>query len=82
MILSAYKELEGRASHWKPGRGAKTEIVEQAVEKQHGDFAIGEIMRECLGVSRPMIRVVLEGLRRRHLVKVLGTGRAAKWRKT
>lgn len=33
------------------------------------------------GVSRPMIRVILETLRREGKIEALGTGRGAKWRK-
>jgi Fic family protein len=78
-IVAAYKEFEERASHIKPGRGAKTQLVTQAIERQS---AISEIERECSGVSRPMIRVILEKLRAKGKVKVLGTGRSAHWRKS
>ncbi|MDI6757161.1 MAG: Fic family protein [Endomicrobiia bacterium] len=80
-ILSAYKEFEDRAGNIKPGRGVKTQIVTQAIERQAVAFAISEIERECPGVSRPMIRVILEGLRAKGKVEVLGTGRNARWRK-
>ena len=80
-VLAAYKEFEERASHIKPGRGAKTQLVTQAIDRQSGEFAISEIERECPGVSRPMIRVILEKLRAKGKVKVLGTGRSARWRK-
>ncbi len=80
-VLSAYKEFEERAGHLKPSRGIKTEMVEAAVNKQWGDFSISDIERECPFVSRPMIRVVLEGLRAKGKIEVLGTGRSAHWRK-
>lgn len=80
-VLAAYKEFEERAQNIKPGRGAKTQIVTQAIERQAGEFAISEIERECPGVSRPMIRVILEDLRAKGKIEVLGTGRSARWRK-
>ena len=80
-VLAAYKEFEERAGNIKPGRGIKTQIVTQAIERQIGEFAISEIERECPGVSRPMIRVILENLRAKGKVEVLGTGRSARWRK-
>jgi Fic family protein len=80
-VLAAYKEFEERAGNIKPGRGTKTQIVTQAIERQIGEFAISEIERECPGVSRPMIRVILENLRAKGKVEVLGTGRSARWRK-
>ncbi|GAH53431.1 unnamed protein product, partial [marine sediment metagenome] len=80
-IIGAYKEFEQRAGTIKPSKGAKTEIVETTVEKQLGEFSISDIERECPNVSRPMIRVVLEELRAKGRIKVLGTGRNARWRK-
>ena len=62
-------------------RGAKTGNVENAVKSQFEDFGIADIEKECPGVSRPMIRVVLEKLRDQGLIKSMGTGRSAKWRK-
>ena len=81
-VLSAYKEFEERAAFLKPARGAKTEIIEKAVDRQVGDFAMADIMRSCPNVSRPMIRVVLGEMRKKGLVEVVGTGRGARWRKT
>ncbi len=81
LVLSAYKEFEERASLVKPGRGAKTEMVEQAIDREGGEFSMTDIMKACPNVSRPMIRVVLEQMRRKGLVKVMGTGRGARWRK-
>lgn len=80
-VLAAYKEFEERAEQIKPGRGAKTQIVTQAIERQSGEFAISEIQRECPGVSRPMIRVILEELRAKGKIEVFGIGRSARWRK-
>jgi len=81
-ILSAYKEFEERAENIKPGRGAKTQIVTQAIERQIGEFTISAIMHDCPGVSRPMIRVILDGLRAKGKVEVIGIGRNAHWRKS
>ena len=80
-VLGAYKEFEERAGNLKPARGVKTEIIETAVNKQFGKFSISDIERACPNVSRPMIRVVLEDLRAKGKIEVLGTGRSAHWRK-
>ncbi|MSR77402.1 MAG: Fic family protein [Candidatus Omnitrophica bacterium] len=82
LVLAGYKEFENRAGNVKPLRGAKTTIVENAIKSQIGDFGIADIERQCPGVSRPMIRVVLEQMRDKDLIKSTGTGRSAKWRKT
>ena len=80
-VLGAYKEFESRAGNVKAARGAKTGIVAMAIESQVGEFSISDIERACPSVSRPMIRVVLEGLRADGKIEVLGTGRNARWRK-
>ncbi len=80
-VLAAYKEFEDRAGNLRPGRGAKTQMITQAIEGQTGEFGIADIERACPAVSRPMIRVVLESLRAQGQVEVLGTGRSAHWRK-
>ena len=82
VVLASYKEFENRAGNVKAVRGAKTDIVENAVKAKFGDFGIADIERECPGVSRPMIRVVLEKMRDQGLIKSMGTGRNAKWRRT
>jgi Fic family protein len=81
-ILSAYKEFEARAGNIKPARGAKTEIIEKAIDQQIGEFTMNDILRSCPSVSRPMIRVVLEEMRKKGSARVVGIGRGARWRKT
>lgn len=81
IVLAGYKEFENRAGNVQAVRGAKTGIVESVVKSQTGDFGIADIERECPGVSRPMIRVVLEKLRDDGLVPSTGTGRGAKRQK-
>lgn len=81
ILIAAYKEFENRAGAIRAKRGAKREWVIDAVKNLPREFSIGEVMRACLGVSRPMIRVVLEDLRAKGKIKVLGTGRNALWRK-
>jgi len=80
-IVSAYKEFEQRAGQLKPGRGAKTEIVRQAIQNQHGEFSISDIERECRGVSRDMVRVVFRQLRSENKIICLGKGKSAKWKR-
>ncbi len=55
-IVAAYKEFEERDSHASPVRGAKTGIVEAAINRQLGEFRISDIERECPNVSRVMIK--------------------------
>lgn len=81
-VLRMYKEFEERAGNIKPARGTKTQIVIQAIESKVSEFSISEIERECPGVSRPMIRVILEDLRDKGKIEVIGAGRSSRWRKS
>lgn len=80
-ILAAYKEFENRAKHSSPAKGVKTEIIISEIKKQGSEFTLTDIACGCPGVSRPMIRVVLEKLRDEGKLKVLGAGRGARWKK-
>ena len=81
ILIGAYKEFENRVGIIRSSRGAKTAWVRDAIEQLSEEFGVGELVRACSGVSRPMIRIVLEALRKEGKLEVLGTGRGAKWRK-
>ncbi len=78
-ILTAYKEFEQRAGSVKPVRGAKTAIITGAINKQHGDFTISDIEKECPAVSRDMIRIVFRQMRKEKKIRCPGKGKSAKW---
>jgi Fic family protein len=80
-VISAYKEFEQRAGHFKPNRGTKTQIISQAILRQVGEFSISDIERECPGVSRDMVRVVFRQLQNEKKIICLGKGKSARWRK-
>lgn len=81
ILIAAYKEFENRVGIIRSGRGAKTAWVRDAINQLPEEFGVGELARACSGVSRPMIRTVLEALRKEGKLEVLGTGRGAKWKK-
>ncbi len=78
-VLAAYREFEERAGNIKPVRGAKTEIVIDAIGKQIGNFSISDIERVCPSVSRVMIKKVLLQMQKGKKIKSLGKGQSAKW---
>jgi Fic family protein len=80
-VLTAYKELEERAANIKPSHGAKTEIVTVSIERQIGEFSIGDIEKECPSVSRDMIKIIFRNLRKARKIRCIGKGKSAKWRK-
>jgi len=81
IILSAYSELEERVGLIAKGRGAKTNLVQSAVDHMPSIFGISDIERACPTVGRDMIRVVLNDLRKLGKLRCTGAGRGAKWSK-
>jgi Fic family protein len=79
VVLRAYSEFEERVGTLREGRGAKTDLVEEAVRRRVGAFAISDIEKECPGVSRDWIRIVLRRLRDDGRITRRGKGRGAKW---
>jgi Fic family protein len=82
VLLRSYKEFEDRVGRIAPGRGSKTKQVRDAVSRQLAPFAISDIERQCPGVGRDMIRLILRRLRDEGVVASSGVGRSAKWRRT
>ena len=81
VLMAAYKEFEDRVGMVRASRGAKTAWVRDAIANLPDTFSVGELARACPGVSRPMIRVVLERLRKEGKLEAMGTGRGAMWKK-
>ena len=81
IIKSAFKEFTERAGNVKPYRGAKTDIVTQAIEKQIGEFTLADITKESPSVSRDMIKIILRQMQKTGKIRSLGKGRSAKWQK-
>lgn len=81
LLVAAYKELDGRVSVLDSEKGSKTAWLLEIIDEMPSEFHIGELVKLCPGISRPMIRHVLDDLRQEKKIKSLGTGRSAKWRK-
>jgi Fic family protein len=79
VVLRAYGEFEERVGTLREGRGAKSDMIEEAVSRRMGPFSISEIEAECPGVSRDWIRIVLRRLRDERRIARTGKGRGAKW---
>ena len=80
IVRRGYTQFEQRAGQVKAPRGAKTALVEAAIDGQSGLFSIAEIQQACPGVSLDMIRHLLQRLKGTK-VECVGRGHAAKWRK-
>jgi len=79
VVLRAYREFEERVGTLRVGRGAKTDLVEEAIRRRVAPFSISDLEAECHGVSRDWIRMVLRRLRDDGTIVPLGKGRGAKW---
>jgi hypothetical protein len=79
-LMQACKEFEQRVGQVKAPRGAKTALIQAAVEAQPGPFRVSDIQHACPGVSLDMIRRVLKDLRGTK-VECLGRGQNAQWRR-
>jgi Fic family protein len=81
IVRRAYVQFEERAGQVKSPRGAKTALIEAAVNAFVGEFGLSDLERVCPGVSRDMVRRVLQAMQRDGRIECLGKGRTAKWRK-
>jgi Fic family protein len=81
ILKLAYGEFERRVGETASPKGAKTEMVEAAVESMAGSFTVSDLERACPGVSRDMIRRVLRVLKEAGKVEALGRGPGALWQK-
>lgn len=81
ILKQACKEFEERVGRMKSPRGAKTDMVEHAIETISGEFGVTDVERLCPGVSRDMIRRLLRDLKAAGRIECLGRGPGAKWRK-
>lgn len=81
VLVAAYREFESRVGLLATARGAKTEMVREAVRHLPDGFRMADLERLCPNVGRDMIRVVLNKLRQEGAVWREGAGAGAVWRK-
>jgi Fic family protein len=81
IIRRGYTEFENRAGQIKAPRGAKTALVEQAINSFPAQFSIAEIERICPGVSRDMLRHIFNRLQRKKQISCVRRGRNSLWQK-
>lgn len=79
ILTQAYKEFEGRLGQIKETRGAKTGLVEAAVNALTTSFTLADIEKACPGVSRDMIQLVLARMQENNKIRCITRGRSARW---
>ncbi|MBI3809752.1 MAG: Fic family protein [Nitrospirae bacterium] len=80
VINMAYTEFERRAGRESAGPAAKGELVTYAIKHMLGEFSVEDVARQCPGVSRATIRLVMARLRKEGRVEAIGRGPGALWR--
>ncbi len=81
VVIAVYREFERRAGEISAPRGAKTQMVLEAVRRLPREFRLRELEERSPGVTRDMVRVVLNGLKQDGRIVCEGRGRGAVWRK-
>ncbi len=81
IIRRAYREFEERAATFRSPRGAKTALLQAAIDDFDEEFTLAELKRSCPGVSHDMVRRVLKDLQKTGKVTCLGRGPGAKWQR-
>ena len=80
-LRDACQEFEGRVGEMALPKGAKAELVMQAIDAQTDKFRLADIERLCPGVGRDWIQALLKDLRRQEKLNCSGRGLAARWEK-
>jgi len=80
ILKSAYRELVDRVGDTQAPRGAKTELVIGAISALPAEFTLAQLEQACPGVSRDMVRRVLNDEKGK-TVECIGRGPGAKWKK-
>jgi Fic family protein len=80
-LIAAYKEFEERVGTITTARGAKRDMVRQAVSRLPDQFSLRELRHACPGVSPDMVRLVLRELQKENLLVCIGRGPGATWKK-
>jgi Fic family protein len=81
MLLTAYRTFEERVGVTSARRGAKRDMIIDAVRRLPRQFKYGDLERQLPAVSRPTIGRALRQLRDEGAIVCLYPGRDATWEK-
>lgn len=81
VLIAAYREFENRVGFLTSARGAKTEMVLDAISRFHGHFSIGDLQEQCPNVGIDLMRRILRQERKAGRLECLGLGPQARWRR-
>lgn len=80
-LIAAYREFEQRVGMLTAARGAKSEMVLEAIRGFGRPFSREEIVERCPGVSVDLVRKILNEEGKAGRVRCLGRGPASRWEK-
>jgi Fic family protein len=78
-LIAAYKEFEDRVGSITSARGAKREMVRNAVKRLPARFRLEDLQRACPGVSYPTLQRALAELKKKREIRCLSRGPDAEW---
>ncbi|HLG58627.1 MAG TPA: Fic family protein [Vicinamibacterales bacterium] len=81
MLVKAYRDFEDRVGVTSARRGAKRDMIRDAVERLPIRFRYADLERALPAVSRPTIARALRELRAEGAIRCLNPGRDATWEK-
>jgi hypothetical protein len=79
VLGQAYGEFERRVGETAEPRGAKEQLVRDAIARQARPFRLSEIERACPGVGRDWIRAILRDMKQAGELRATGRGVASRW---
>jgi hypothetical protein len=79
VLREAYKEFESRLGRAAGPRGAKTQMVTDAINATVGPVTVSELLRACPGVGIDLVRRTLKRLQAQGIVRCVVRGRNARW---
>lgn len=81
MLVKAYREFEDRVGVTSARRGAKRDMIRDAVKRLPRQFRYADLVRAVPAVSRPTIARALRELRAEGVIRCVKVGRDATWEK-
>lgn len=81
VLTAAHKDLAARVGKLTSSRGAKRQMVLDAIVHAYGTFTVADLQETCPNVSVDFIRLLLRQEREAGRVVCLGHGPKARWRR-
>lgn len=81
ILKLAYQEFVERLGQVAEPKGAKAELIRNAVARRQGEFRLSDIEQDCPAVGREWIRAVLAEMKKAGELQCRGRGVGARWKR-